>query len=173
MNAPSNARLARRGLLPLAIATIAALTATAGCSPKPGAPDAAAPTAPSAAAPATSGSEAGAPTSDAPAPSAAAIADGPCARAAADGAPDAARRSFPDNPDVAWAVLAASVEGSRSVVEVEPTPSTVGYPRFQLVFECAVDDPPVLLGAYALDGGAWTLLFTTGDAPSSLPPTRP
>lgn len=87
-----------------------------------------------------------------------------CVTLAEEAAPDEAVRSFPDNPDTSWSVDGSSFdEQGRAQVEVVPTPDDVGYPRFMFVSTCASGDA-VLLGVYALDEGAWTLLFTTDDA---------
>ena len=86
------------------------------------------------------------------------------ARAAA---PGQAADSFPDNPGNTWAVADTSTdEAGRAVVEVVPTPDDVGYPRFRFVSRCDGDDV-VFLGAYALDGGSWILLFTTNEPGAS------
>jgi hypothetical protein len=90
-----------------------------------------------------------------------------CEALASAAAADQAADSFPDNPHNTWAVAGSSTdEAGRAVVEVVPTPDDVGYPRFRFVSRCE-GDRAVFLGAYALDGGAWVLLFTTNEPGAS------
>jgi hypothetical protein len=96
-----------------------------------------------------------------------------CDEAAAAAAVDRlGKRSFPDNPDVSWRALGQKTRDRVAYVEVEPTPDEVGYPRFVFAIGCEVAGEPKLYGAYALDGGSYTLLFTSDDAPP-LPATPP
>lgn len=90
--------------------------------------------------------------------------DADCASLASAGAPALALEKFPDNPDVEWSVVDATLdEEGRAVVEIEPAPDEVGYPAFRMVSVCEGDGEPVLLGTYALDGDTWLLLFTTDE----------
>lgn len=91
-----------------------------------------------------------------------------CEDLAADAAPEQAALSFPDNPDVTWAVGEVAADPASGLVqaEVTPTPDEVGYPAFRLLSICEGGEVE-LLGAYALDGGTWVLLFTT-DARSEI-----
>jgi hypothetical protein len=82
------------------------------------------------------------------------------------------KRSFPDNPDVSWRALGQKTRDGVVYVEVEPTPDEVGYSKFVFAIGCKGAGDPKLHGAYALDGGSYTLLFTTDDAPP-LPTTPP
>jgi hypothetical protein len=86
-----------------------------------------------------------------------------CQDLASAAAAGQAADSFPDNPHNRWAVADTSTdEAGRAVVEVVPTPDDVGYPRFRFVSRCDGDEV-VFLGAFALDGGSWVLLFTTNE----------
>ncbi|HLT16352.1 MAG TPA: hypothetical protein VK007_06580 [Acidimicrobiales bacterium] len=86
-----------------------------------------------------------------------------CEDLAAEAAPAQATEHFPDNPDVTWTVVDATADPASGLVQVEIAPSSdeVGYPAFKLIALCEGGEESVLLGAYALDGGAWVLLFTT------------
>lgn len=96
-----------------------------------------------------------------------------CAAAAADAAQAIGEEHFPDNPGVIWDVVGTSSDAEgRALVEVQPTPDEVGYPRFTFLVECS-DDDPELVATYALDGGAYVLLSTTGADPGDLPDTVP
>lgn len=93
--------------------------------------------------------------------------DSVCESLASAAAAGQAADSFPDNPDNAWAVAGTSTDSAgRAVVEVVPTPDDVGYPRFRFVSRCEGDEV-VFLGSYALDDGAWILLFTTNEPGAS------
>lgn len=87
-----------------------------------------------------------------------------CAAVAEASAPAIATRSFPDNPDETWTVadVTENDEG-QAVVEIVPASAAVGYPRFRFVTACEGGDA-VLLATYALDDGAWILLFTSDAA---------
>jgi hypothetical protein len=90
-----------------------------------------------------------------------------CEELASSAAAGQAADSFPDNPHNTWAVAGTSTDGAgRAVVEVVPTPDDVGYPRFRFVSRCEGDEV-VHLGAYALDGSSWVLLFTTNEPGAS------
>ena len=90
-----------------------------------------------------------------------------CEALARAAAPAQAPDSFTDYHHITWAVAGTSTdEAGRAVVEVVPTPDDVGYPRFRFVSRCDGDDV-VFLGSYALDGGAWVLLFTTDEPGAS------
>ncbi|MGY6501168.1 MAG: hypothetical protein ACXIVQ_09805 [Acidimicrobiales bacterium] len=94
-----------------------------------------------------------------------------CAEMARSVAGRQALGSFPDNPDVSWSVADVTASEVRAIAEIVPTPDEVGYPRFRLVSMCEGDEIE-LLGAYALDGAGWILLFTAGDTqPEDLSPT--
>lgn len=93
-----------------------------------------------------------------------------CAAAAEAGAADEAYTVFPDNPDVDWAVLDVAEAEGGVLVELQPTPDEVGYPRFRFLYGCDGDDP-VRFATYALEDGAFVLLATTDAAPSDLAPT--
>lgn len=96
-----------------------------------------------------------------------------CAAAAADAAQAIGEVHFPDNPGVIWDVVATSTDADgRALVEVQPTPDEVGYSRFTFLVDCAAGAPE-LVATYALDGGAYVLLSTTGADPGDLPDTVP
>lgn len=95
-----------------------------------------------------------------------------CVARAEGAAPDLARRTFPDNPDVTWHVrgVTSDAEG-RAIVEMEPEPDTVGYPRFKLLIGCPATGGPDILATYALENGAFTLLSTRTGSALDYPPS--
>ena len=74
--------------------------------------------------------------------------------------------SFPEDSGVAWQLCSARHEGDYSLVEAEPRPATVGYPRFRFVLHFDALGRGTCVGCYALDAGRWDLLFTTPGAPT-------
>jgi hypothetical protein len=68
--------------------------------------------------------------------------------------------SFPDNLDVVWHSRDVRHIGDYSMVEAEPIPATVGYPRFRLVLRFADASDGVVVGCYALMHNGWQLLFS-------------
>jgi hypothetical protein len=79
---------------------------------------------------------------------------------------DLGRNSFPDDPDVLWQVRSIVHADHYSFVEAEPSPATVGYPRFMFVLWFASGAEPVVVGCYCFERGLWSLLFTTPNTPS-------
>ena len=95
--------------------------------------------------------------------------DGPdeCATAAEAEAPAMALEAFPDNPDVTWEVLGATIDDEgRSLVELQPDPDEVGYPRFTFLIDCTTGEP-VRLATYAFEDEGYILLATTDAAGDS------
>jgi hypothetical protein len=68
--------------------------------------------------------------------------------------------SFPDNGDVEWELRSIRHTGDFSLVEAEPDPPTVGYPRFRFVLRFDASNQGVVVGCYALIENAWRILFT-------------
>ena len=73
--------------------------------------------------------------------------------------------SFPDNTDVSWKIREIVHKGLYSFVEAEPSPPTVGYPKFKFVLLFS-SDQPTLVGCYCFDKSEWSLLFTVPRTPS-------
>lgn len=73
------------------------------------------------------------------------------------------QESFPEDPDVAWRVLAVTHKGAFSAAEAEAHPATVGYPKFKFVAEFT--DGPRLVGCLCWNDGKWEPLFSVEDAP--------
>ena|SRR3972149_9630772 len=71
-----------------------------------------------------------------------------------------AESSFPDKVGLTWQIHRFEHRGIITFAEVEPQPSTVGYPRFKFVVSFMNPKEPLLAACYAFDKGRWTLLFT-------------
>ena len=74
------------------------------------------------------------------------------------------RESFPDDTNVTWKIREIVHKGLYSFVEAEPTPPSVGYPKFKFVLMFSTKQPTVV-GCYCFDK-EWSLLFTAPDTPS-------
>jgi hypothetical protein len=72
--------------------------------------------------------------------------------------------SFPDNLDVVWHFKGTRHIGDYSLVEAEPVPSTVGYPRFRFVLRFDDSNQGLVVGCYALMQDVWQLLFSDPSA---------
>ena len=76
------------------------------------------------------------------------------------------RESFPDDANVSWKIREIVHKGRYSFVETEPSPPTVGYPKFKFVLLFS-SEQPTLVGCYCFDKSEkWNLLFTVPDTPS-------
>jgi hypothetical protein len=78
--------------------------------------------------------------------------------------PDIGLDSFPDDVEVRWHRRGTWHEGSYCLVEAEPVPATVGYPRFRFVLHFATEAQASVAGCYALIEGRWALLFSSPGA---------
>jgi hypothetical protein len=75
------------------------------------------------------------------------------------------KESFPDNPDVVWRAGKIVHQGEYSLVESEPMPPTVGYPRFRFILHFPKGADPAVAGCHAWDQGRWMMLFTRDEVP--------
>ena len=83
------------------------------------------------------------------------------------------QESFPDDPDVDWAILKMTHHGVFSIVEVEPSPDEVGYSRFEFVLHFPSPDDLGVAGCYCWSHDRWELLFTSSEVPDewlTIPP---
>ena len=91
---------------------------------------------------------------------------------------------FPDDRQCDWLVHGFEHRGALTLVEVEPRPPTVGYPRFKFVASFAAADSdrvspataesgrcedPDILAVYCLQNGRYSLLGTAPGAKERLP----
>jgi len=86
---------------------------------------------------------------------------------------DVGRESFPDDGDVSWNIRKMTHHGVFSIVEVEPVPDTVGYPRFEFVLHFLAEESLEVVGCYCWSHERWELLFSSHDAPDgwlAIPP---
>lgn len=67
--------------------------------------------------------------------------------------------AFPDDTGITWHVRSFEHHEATSLVEVEPEPSTVGYPKFR--FELGFENPqePKLRRCFCWRDEKWELLF--------------
>ena len=80
-----------------------------------------------------------------------------------------AESQFPDNRGLDWIIHGLSHRGDLILVEVEPVPDEVGYPRFQLAVAGGRDGEAEVVGVYCLEGGELTLLSSSRGWRKKLP----
>lgn len=71
-----------------------------------------------------------------------------------------AEREFPGNKGIQWNILSFEHKAHLSYVEVEPTPATVGYPRFKFAVSFKNPETPRVIGTYCFKDGQYSLLST-------------
>ena len=67
---------------------------------------------------------------------------------------------FPDNKGIQWNILGFEHKAHLTNVEVEPTPATVGYPRFKFVVSFKNPEMPRVIGIFCFKDGQYSLLST-------------
>ena len=80
---------------------------------------------------------------------------------------------FPDNSGILWTILGFEHKAHLTYVEVEPKPSTVGYPRFKFVVSFASVEKPKVIATYCLREGRYALLSIVQDLKEDLPKELP
>ncbi|MDO8142497.1 MAG: hypothetical protein Q6358_13435, partial [Candidatus Brocadiales bacterium] len=68
-----------------------------------------------------------------------------------------AEAAFPDNKGIQWNIISLEHKAHLSHVEVEPTPATVGYPRFKFVVSFKNPEMPRIIGTYCFKDGQYSL----------------
>lgn len=71
-----------------------------------------------------------------------------------------AEAEFPDDKGIQWNILSFEHKAHLTHVEVEPTPATVGYPRFKFVVSFKNPEMPRIIGIYCFENGQYGLLST-------------
>ncbi len=71
-----------------------------------------------------------------------------------------AERVFPDNKGIQWNILNFEHKAHLSYIEAEPTPATVGYPRFKFAVSFKNPETPRVIGTYCFKDGQYSLLST-------------
>lgn len=71
-----------------------------------------------------------------------------------------AEREFPDNKGIQWNILSFEHKAHLSYIEAEPTPATVGYPRFKFAVSFKNPETPRVIGTYCFKDGQYSLLST-------------
>ena len=71
-----------------------------------------------------------------------------------------AETEFPDNKGIQWNILSFEHKAHLTHVEVEPTPATVGYPRFKFAVSFKNPETPRVIGTYCFKDGQYSLLST-------------
>jgi hypothetical protein len=113
---------------------------------------------------------------------AAAAPEAPAPAVATTAATDASRReawlrthvvgiaedTFPDDLGLDWVVQGFEHRGPLTLVEVEPRPATVGYPRFRFAVSFAGSEPRCL-ATYAAKNGRFELLCSLPGRGETLP----
>ena len=82
------------------------------------------------------------------------------------------RANFPDNPNNTWAIRKTTHEGDLAYVEVIPSPQDVGYPSFIFVLDFKETTEGRFIGAYCMENGKYSLLFTESNLDRELPTER-
>ena len=72
-----------------------------------------------------------------------------------------AESAFPDNTGNSWIIHEVLIQDDNLIVEVEPKPDDVGYPRFRFTIVFDTPDHPHIRECHCLNEfGSWGLLFT-------------
>ena len=79
-----------------------------------------------------------------------------------------AEEQFPDDTGLEWEVHGFDHQEHLTFVEVEPQPSTVGYPRFRFAVSFADEAAPKVVATYALIEERFALFSTDPDLEDEL-----